>query len=198
MEIGDADRGDTTLFLQCHECLPHIDAHVERRRRPMDQVQIDRIESEATEALVEGAQRLVINPGCCSTAWWSDGSRCGRCRIRDRLADRGFVTVDRRSVDQAIAQSQSHGWSGACLVIGDLPDSEAELTNIRGVGQSTLGNLGDGERGYDGNRFGYRNFRNRPQSHRRFQRLATRVRMCGPFLLRFPRLMELDRETATS
>src|SRR4051794_18827154 len=58
-EVGDADRPRAALVADPLERLPGLDEAVLRRRRPVDQVEVEVLHAEPGEALFEGRQRRV-------------------------------------------------------------------------------------------------------------------------------------------
>src|SRR3954451_10837424 len=59
-EVGDSDGAHTAVVVQPLERLPRLDIAVALRRRPMNQVEVDDVETEQLLAVVEGAQRRVV------------------------------------------------------------------------------------------------------------------------------------------
>ena len=60
LEVRDADRADPALLPQLHERLPGVDVELAGRRRPVDQVQVERVELELVQRLVERTQGRVV------------------------------------------------------------------------------------------------------------------------------------------
>src|SRR3954452_11543749 len=59
-EVRDSDGAHTPVVVQPLERLPRLDVAVARRRRPMNQVEVDDVETEQLLAVVKRAQRRVI------------------------------------------------------------------------------------------------------------------------------------------
>ena len=59
LEVGDADRPNAALLFQADEGPPRIDVKSAARRRPMDEIEIDIVETQPAQAPVKGLQRRV-------------------------------------------------------------------------------------------------------------------------------------------
>ena len=92
-EIGDADRARLARLAKLHQRLPRRHVPVLRGRRPVDEVQVDRVHSQQRQALVQRRRRVALP----LVPQLGRDERVGRL---DAFADAALVAVDGGGVDQ--------------------------------------------------------------------------------------------------
>ena len=60
LEVAHADRAGASVFVQRLQGVPRFDEFVLRRRRPVDEVQVDVVHPELVEAVIEGEEGFVV------------------------------------------------------------------------------------------------------------------------------------------
>jgi hypothetical protein len=97
----------------------------------VDQVEVQVVQAEQLQALVEGAERLVV--AVVGVPQLGGDEQLVPGNARDRLADAFLVAVGRGGVDAAVAGLQCRGDRVEGLLLRDLEDAEAELRHLDAV-----------------------------------------------------------------
>ena len=126
LEIADSDGPDPALVAQSGESLEGLDIFVERRLRPVDQVEIEVVESKPAHARVECLQRAVVALVCIPQFGHQVELVTRHAGFGNRSPDLSFVTVGRRGVDMPVAGAQRSAYRQLGVCRGDLENSETD------------------------------------------------------------------------
>jgi hypothetical protein len=96
----------------------------------VDQIEIDVLQPEPRQAVVEGAQGIVVRLGVVPQLGGDEQLLARDAGCGDGLAHALLVAIDRRGVDAAIARVERRGDGCDDLVGGDLEHAEAELRDL--------------------------------------------------------------------
>src|SRR3954452_7340870 len=105
-EVRDSDGAHTPVVVQPLERLPRLDVSVALRRRPMNQVEVDDVETEQLLAVVERAQRRVVAMVGVPHLGGDEQLIAWDAAVTNGTANAFFVVVQRCRVDEAIAGVQ--------------------------------------------------------------------------------------------
>src|SRR3954454_9800378 len=129
LEVRDADRTGPAVRPELLQRLPGGDevAVVERRKRPVDEEEVDVVEAEVGERPVERAAGVVgLVEAVVELARHEDGGPI-ETGVADRLADLLLVAVHLGRVDVPVPDLEGGGHGRGGLGGVDLEDTEAEL-----------------------------------------------------------------------
>jgi hypothetical protein len=102
----------------------------------VDEVEIHLVKPQPAEALVEGSQGLVEAVVGIGELRRDEKLVPRKVASRDRPADAFLIALDGGRVDRLVARLKGVPNDGGCLVVGNLPGTEAELRHGPSVVQS--------------------------------------------------------------
>ena len=145
LKVGHADAAGAAVFGELLQRLPrrHVVAVVERGQWPVDEEQIDVVESQGGQRLVERPAGVV---GCVEPVVELAGDvHLGPVDtgIPDTLTDTLLVAVHLRGIDVAVADVQRRLHRCRGLLGRDLEHTEAQLGDLGSVVQFDRGYLSD-------------------------------------------------------
>ena len=142
-EIAHTDRLRATRLGDLLQRIPRAEDAVVVLQRPMDQVQVDIVDAETSEAGVERLQRRLVALIGVPQLGGEKDVFAGDSRVRDATAHPFLVAVCGGGVDVPVArlvQGEPDGVFG--LVVVRLPDSQAELGRMVPEFSTMLGTRG--------------------------------------------------------
>ncbi len=145
VEVRDADGPHAPFVAQADQRLPAVDIGVHRRQRPVDQVQVQIIQSRPLHRRVKGPQRGVMPLRIVPQLGRDEDLVADHVAVADAPAHPGLVLVGGGTVDQPVSDAQRLGHDLGGLRILDLPDAGAQLGHGPAVVQ---GHHGLGHRGF--------------------------------------------------
>src|SRR5256712_10987396 len=149
--VAHADRPSEAFFVELRERLPRLVAKA--RYRPVDQVQIDVVESQLAATPFERSQRGLV-PVIAVPEFRCDDNLVPRnSTLPDCRADVPFVRIHFRGVDQAVPDLEGGGDGvPGLLARRGLPDAEAQDRHLVSVVQRRARFDGEAHRRGDGGR----------------------------------------------
>ena len=139
MEVGDPDRAGLAVGLDLLHRAPGLGVEVEVGARPVDEVEVDVVETELLEAQVDRVERALSALVAVPQLGGDEQLVAVDAGALDRLADAQLVAVRGRGVDVAVADLEGVADDPIGLVGVDLEDSEAELRDRVAVVEDDLG-----------------------------------------------------------
>ena len=133
-EIRNAAGPDRSFLLDFQQRLPGFDVLVDRGERPVNEIQVEMVESEIIQRRVKGHTRRIIaliavaQLGC-------DEHFAGHAGGFERVTDFTFVVIGSGCVNMTVADLQCLFNGLLCGRSGDLEDSESDLRNRNGIGE---------------------------------------------------------------
>ena len=135
VEVAHADGAHAALVAQLAQRLPGLDVAVLPGRRPVDEEQVEHVEPEPLQRGVErgegGVSTVVVVPDLRR----DEHVLAGHVARRQGPADALLVAVEARRVDVPVAGLQGGGHGRLDLVVGHLPDAEADARDRHGAGR---------------------------------------------------------------
>ena len=126
-EVAHPDGTDQAFGTEVDELLPAFHVRAARGAGPVDQVQIDVVEAEFLEALFQGRPGGVAALGFVPQFRGDEDLVARQRGCGYRASHTQLVAVDRSGVDVPVPRFQGVADGGGGLVVGHLPDSQAEL-----------------------------------------------------------------------
>src|SRR5664280_4006 len=139
LEVRDADRGHSSLVPEADQGTPAVDILVSGWTRPVDQIQIQRIDTKLVHGRVEGAKRfvetlIIILQLCCQIEVLP-------IVLSNCLPHGALVLVSGRAVNENVPLLVSAQHGRFSLVLSHLKDAQAQLGNRRAVVQRDCRNV---------------------------------------------------------
>ncbi len=135
LEVRHPDRARPALFLDPDEGAPSVEIQVLLRRRPVDQIEVDRLQAQAVQALVEGRERRVVALVVVPQLRGQEHRLAPKLGRRDPLAHPPLVGVGRRRIDRSIAGLQRRPDHRRGVVLWRAPDPQSELRHHAAIVQ---------------------------------------------------------------
>ena len=140
VEVAYSDRADPAFGVQPLERAPRLDVAVLGRSRPVDEVQVEVVETKQVHARVKGAQGAVEALVGVPHLGGDEDVLARQPGAADPLSYLGLVVVERCGVDVAIADLDRRRDRLGCFLTRDLIDTESDLRDGVAVGQAERGN----------------------------------------------------------
>ncbi len=139
-EIRNAGGANHAFLLELQQRLPCFDVLVDRGERPMDEIQVEMVESEIGQRRVKGhACRIIALIAVAKLG--RDEHLVGHAGGSERIADPTLVVVCCGRVDMAVSDLQSLFDGLLRGRGGDLEDTESDLRNRNGIGKRNAWNV---------------------------------------------------------
>lgn len=140
-EVGHADGAHPAVREELLERLVRVHVTVAGGQRPVDEVQVQVVQTELLQRGVERAERRVVPLVAVPELGGDEDVVAGHAGGGDGLAGALLVAVDRRCVDAAVPGLQRGGDRLLRLVVRHLPDTEAQLGHLHAVVEDDRGDL---------------------------------------------------------